>query len=88
MRHADRVTLLAPFLLAGPLLLLAIAVVALWSYGPLGWLAAVLLVVGVLAATWWSTKAVLRWWRGTKVAEPRRQLTPAERRRLPPEQRY
>lgn len=82
MRDHDGVTVFAPLLLAGPLLLLAIAVVALWSWGPLGWIAAVLLVVVVLAGTWWSTRAVLRWWRTTKVA-PRPQVRPADLRRVP-----
>ena len=57
-----------PLVLAGPLLVLATAVVALWSHGPLGWLAAVLLVLVVsAAATWWCVGAVRRWWRSTKA---------------------
>lgn len=56
-----------PFLLAGPLLMLATACVALWAYGPLGWIAAVLLVVAVLAVTRLACRACLRWWRGTKA---------------------
>lgn len=75
-------TLFAPLLLAAPLLMLAAAVVALSAYGPLGWLAAVLLVVAVGVGTWWSVKVVLRWWRGTKVA-PRPQVRPADLRRVP-----
>lgn len=59
--------LFLPLLLAGPLLMLATACVALWSYGPLGWLAAVLLVVGVLAVTWQACRFCLRWWRSTKA---------------------
>jgi hypothetical protein len=61
------VTLFLPLLLVGPLLMLATAVVALASRGPLGWLAAAGLVVGVVAVSWWSWRAVLRWWRSTKA---------------------
>lgn len=60
--------LLLPLLLVGPLLMLATACVALWSYGPLGWLAAVLLVVGVLWLTRATCRVCLRWWRSTKAA--------------------
>jgi hypothetical protein len=63
------VTLLLPFLLAAPLLMLATAVVALASHGPLGWLAAVLLVLTVVAVLRWSARLVLRWWRSTKAPE-------------------
>jgi hypothetical protein len=63
------VTLLLPFLLAAPLLMLATAVVALAQHGPLGWLAAVLLVVTVLVVLRWSTQHCLRWWRSTKAPE-------------------
>ena len=82
MRHAGRVTLFAPLLLAVPLLLLAMAVVALGEHGPLGWAAGALLVVGVLWAAWRAGVLVLRWWRSTKVA-PRPQVRPADLRRLP-----
>ena len=59
--------LLLPLVLAGPLLMLATACVALWSYGPLGWLAAVLLVVAVLWLTRAFCRVCLRWWRSTKA---------------------
>ena len=59
--------LLLPLLLVGPVLMLATACVALWSYGPLGWVAAVLLVLGVLVATRLAVRLVLRWWRSTKA---------------------
>ncbi len=65
--HPGAVTLLMPFVLVGPLLMLATAVVALWQYGPAGWLASVLLVLAVLLATRWTWRAVRRWWAGTKA---------------------
>ena len=68
-------TLFLPFLLAGPVLMLATAVVALWAHGPLGWLAS----LGLLAGVAWSMRAgcrlCLRWWRSTKA--PVREPTPA-----------
>ena len=71
-------TLLLPFLLMAPLLMLATAVVALAQHGPLGWLAAVLLVVTVVAVLRFTSVQLLRWWRSTKapdrppvVAKPR-----------------
>lgn len=75
-------TIFSPLLLAVPLLLLAIAVTSLWAYGPLGWVAAVLLVVAVAVGTWWGLRLLLRWWRSTKVA-PRPQVRPADLRRQP-----
>ena len=60
-------TLLLPFLLVAPLLMLATAVVALAQHGPLGWLAAVLLVVTVVLVLRWTTRWCLRWWRSTKA---------------------
>ena len=66
--QAGRVTLLLlPLLLVVPVFVLAAAVAALWAYGPLGWLAAVLLVVGVLWATRLAARICLRWWRSTKA---------------------
>ncbi len=64
--------LLLPLLLVGPVLMLATAVVALWARGPLGWLAAVLLVLSVLWLTRVACRMCLRWWRSTKapVREP------------------
>ena len=66
--------------LAAPLLVLATVVVALCSYGPLGWVAAagLLAAVGVVARS--SYRVVLRWWRRTKAPSQVR-MTPAERRR-------
>ena len=61
--------LLAPLVLAGPLLLLAEAVVVLSRYGPLGWLAALALVVAVVAASRWAVRTTLRWW-ATTAAPP------------------
>ena len=49
--------------LVGPVMLLVAAVLSLSAHGVLGWLAALLLVVTVLAVTVWSGRAVLRWWR-------------------------
>ena len=72
--------LFAPLALLGPLMLLATTVVALWSYGPLGWGASVLLVAAIAYATRWTARVTLRWWRSTK-APVRRQLTPSEARR-------
>ena len=65
--HPGRVALLLPLVLAGPLLMLATAVVALWAHGPLGWLAAVLLVVACLWVSRALVRVSLRWWRGTKA---------------------
>jgi hypothetical protein len=61
------VTVFLPLVLVGPLLMLATAVAALSAHGPLGWLAAVALVVAVLWATRVSCRLCLRWWRGTKA---------------------
>jgi hypothetical protein len=66
-----------PALLAGPLLLLAAAVVALCSTGPLGWLAAVGLVVAVIWASAWSVRRVGAWWRTTRAPD----LEPGSRQR-------
>jgi hypothetical protein len=65
--------------LAGPLLLLATTVVTLWSYGPLGWLAAVLLVVAVVAACVWAWRVTRRWWAGTKAPVRPSTTVPARR---------
>ena len=82
MLHACGVSLFAVLALLGPLLLLATTVVGLWSYGPLGWVASVLLVAGLAGATRWTARLALRWWRSTK-APVRRPVTPAEARRSP-----
>ena len=68
--------------LIGPLLLLATTVVTLWSYGPLGWLASVLLVVAIAWALRFTARRTLRWWRSTK-APVRTQVSPAQARRAP-----
>ncbi len=68
--------------LIGPLLLLATTVVGLWSYGPLGWVASVLLVAFVASATRWTCRLTLRWWRSTK-APVRTQVSPSQARRTP-----
>lgn len=72
--------LFAVLALAGPLLLLATTVVGLWAYGPLGWLASVLLVAAVAGGCRWGLRALLRWWRSTK-APVRTQTRPADARR-------
>ena len=72
--------LFAVLTLLGPLLLLATTVVSLWAYGPLGWLASVLLVAGLAGAGRWTARATLRWWRSTKAPE-RPQVRPADARR-------
>ena len=74
------VAVFAVLALAGPLLLLAGTVVSLWSYGPLGWAASVLLVAAVGLACRWVVRVVLRWWAGTK-APVRTQTRPADARR-------
>ena len=68
--------------LVGPLLLLATTVVALWSYGPLGWLASVLLVGSVAGGCRWVVLVTLRWWRGTRAPD-RVPVRPADLRRVP-----
>ena len=70
----------APLVLIGPLMLLATAVVALWQHGPLGWLASVLLVAAVTAVTVWAVRRVRRWWHST-LAPERPSVRPADRRR-------
>lgn len=56
-----------PFVLVGPLLMLATAVVALSAHGPLGWAASAALVLAVLLGTRWAVRAALRWWASTKA---------------------
>ena len=68
--------------LLGPLLLLATTVVGLWAYGPLGWVASVLLVAGIAYAMRCTTRLTLRWWRSTK-APVRTTISPAQARRAP-----
>jgi len=67
LRHAADVAVFAVLALIGPLLLLATTVVGLWSYGPLGWAASVLLVAAIAWATRFSTRLTLRWWRSTRA---------------------
>ncbi len=66
--------------LIGPLLLLATTVVGLWAYGPVGWLASVLLVAAVAGACRWTGRVALRWWRSTKAPE-QPQVRPSHARR-------
>ncbi len=66
--------------LIGPLLLLATTVVGLWSYGPPGWVASILLVAAIAYATRWTTQVTLRWWRSTK-APVRTQVSTSNARR-------
>ena len=80
MPQPGRVAVFAVLALAGPLLLLATAVVGLWSRGPLGWVASVLLVAAVAAACRWSVRVVRRWWAGTR-APVQQQVRPADGRR-------
>jgi hypothetical protein len=61
------VSVFAVLALIGPLLLLATTVVELWSHGPVGRLASVLLVTAVAGATRWTVRVALRWWRSTKA---------------------
>ena len=63
------VLLVVPALLAGPLLLLAAAVVGLSAHGPLGWLASAALLVAVWRATAWCVRRVRAWWRTTKAPD-------------------
>lgn len=56
--------------LAGPLLAVAAAVVGLSSHGPLGAVAAVLLVLGLLAAVRTAAVRGRRWWSGTRGRWP------------------
>ena len=74
------VAVFAVLTLIGPLLLLATTVVGLWAYGPVGWLASVLLVAAVAGACRWSARTALRWWRSTKAPE-RPQVRPSHARR-------
>lgn len=64
-------TIFLPFVLLGPVLLLLTAVLALASHGPLGWLAAVLLVVAVGWAGRRLARLTWAWWVSTKA--PRRE---------------
>jgi hypothetical protein len=74
------VSVFAVLALIGPLLLLATTVVGLWSYGPLGWVASILLAAAIAYATRWTTRVTLRWWRTTK-APVRTQVSPSNARR-------
>ena len=82
MAHHRDVPVFGVLVLAGPLLMLATAVVTLCQQGPLGWVAA----GGLIAAVGWAVvvtvQVVLRWWRSTKVTS-RPQVRPADLRRLP-----
>lgn len=63
-------TLFLPLVLLGPAMLLLTAVLALASHGPLGWLAALGLVVGVALVSRWLGRLAWAWWVSTK-APPR-----------------
>lgn len=75
------VFLLAPLVLAGPVLLLLAALAALWAHGPLGWLAAVLLLVSVGVVLRVLVRWTRAWWRSTKA--PVRRAPQARRRHVP-----
>jgi hypothetical protein len=78
---------LAPLLLAAPLLLLAAAVVALAAHGPVGWVAAALLlvVVGWAGRTCWRWSC--RWWASTRAPELPGHHRPVRVQHLPRERR-
>jgi hypothetical protein len=61
------VTLFLPLVLIGPVMLLAVALLTVGAYGPLGWAADVVL----LLALGWTAKRLWRvtaaWWRSTKA---------------------
>ena len=79
-RRLTRVTLLLPFVLVGPLMLLAAAVYGLAAHGPLGWAAALALLVAVAAGCRWATRWVRRWWASTKAPELPPRAGPRPRR--------
>ena len=60
-------TIFLPFVLLGPVLLLLSAVLALGRHGPLGWLAAAVLVVVVAVASRWLARVAWAWWVSTKA---------------------
>jgi hypothetical protein len=64
------VTIFLPLVLLAPALLLLSAVLALASHGPLGWVAAVLLVLVVAVVCRWAARRAWAWWVSTKA--PRR----------------
>ncbi len=80
MPQPEPVAVFAVLALAGPLLLLATGVVGLWAYGPLGWLASLVLVAAVGGGCRWVVRTARRWWRSTKAPE-RAQVRPADLRR-------
>ena len=55
----------AGLVLVGPLLVLAAAVLGLWAHGPLGAVAAVLLVLGLLVGLRLAVLQGRRWWAST-----------------------
>ncbi len=58
-----------PLVLLGPVMMLIVAVLALASHGPVGWLAAVALVVFVVLASRWLVRVTCAWWASTKAPE-------------------
>jgi hypothetical protein len=61
------VTIFLPLVLLAPALLLLSAVLALASHGPLGWVAAVLLVLVVAVVCRWLARRAWAWWVSTKA---------------------
>jgi len=72
------VTLLLPFVLVGPVMLLAAAMHGLAAHGPGGWVAALALLVGVAEGTRRLSRAARAWWASTKapVLPPRARAGP------------
>lgn len=75
-------TLFLPLLLIGPVMMLIVAMQSLASHGPLGWVAAALLLVAVVVGTRLLLRATRRWWASTKA--PVRPPAPPRVRPVPP----
>ncbi len=60
-------TVFLPLVLLAPALLLLSAVLALASHGPLGWLAAALLLLVVALVCRWVARRAWAWWLSTKA---------------------
>lgn len=58
-----------PLIVLALLMLPAAAVLELWSYGPLGWLAAVALVGALAWSCRWTWRTTRRWWAMTKAPD-------------------
>lgn len=74
-------TLLAPLVLLGPVMLLLSAVLALGRRGPVGVVAAGVLLLVVAAGVRWAVRAGWTWWGRTKAAERADGTSPWVRRR-------